>query len=66
MDLAPMDYVRGALCNAIAEGLTVRDLYAMAEHAETCERFDNAVNELASASPDYLEVDMALALMYPK
>ena len=52
MYLTPMDYVRAAICNAIAEGMSLNDLFAMAQHARTCERFDAAVNELASASPE--------------
>ena len=50
MNLSPMDYTRAAICNAIAEGMSLRDLFAMAEHARTCERFDTAVNELARAT----------------
>jgi hypothetical protein len=67
MNLTPMDYVRGALCNAMAENMTVEDLYRMAEYAETCERWDNAVNELTQASPDYLcdTPEFVLAIMYP-
>jgi hypothetical protein len=52
MDITPIEYVRAALCNAIAEGMDIYDVYLMAEHAQTCERFDAAVNELASASPE--------------
>jgi hypothetical protein len=56
MDITPIEYVRAALCNAIAERMDIYDVYLMAEHAQTCERFDAAVNELASASPAYLDL----------
>ena len=46
-----MDYVRAALLNAAVEGMTIQDLYAMAEHATTCESFDRAVNTLSDAMP---------------
>ena len=46
IDLSEMDYVRGAIANAQAEGLTLDDLEQMAEYAEDGERFDAAVNEL--------------------
>ena len=49
-DLRPMDYVRGALANAIAEGLDLIDLFSMAEHARTCAEWDTAVNELVQAT----------------
>ena len=42
-----MDYVRGAIANAIVERMSLTDLYACAEHAETAEDFDTAVNLLA-------------------
>lgn len=46
MDLDAMDYVRAALTNADCEGLTMPDVIAMAEYAETPEDFDTAVNTL--------------------
>lgn len=46
MNLTPMDYIRGAIANAQAEGLTIDDLAAMAEHATTPKQFDHAVNTL--------------------
>lgn len=63
-----MDYVKAALWNALAEDMTVEDLCRMAEHAETCDAFDDAVNELAMTCPGYLDADVcsAMALMYPK
>lgn len=68
MDLPPIEWVRGAIYNALIEGMTVEDLWRMAEHAASCEAFDDAVNELSVTSPDYLAADVtcALALMYPK
>lgn len=50
MNLSPMDYIRAAIANAQHERLTLADLAAMAEHATTCERFDNAVNVLVNAT----------------
>ena len=35
MNLAPMDYVRAAIANALAEHMTLQDLWAAAEHAKT-------------------------------
>jgi len=46
LDLTAMDYTRSALANANAEGLTLEDVVAMAEYAETPQSFDQAVNEL--------------------
>lgn len=47
-----MDYVRGALFNAFASGLTLEEVAAMAVNAETPEDFDRAVNMLAMATPE--------------
>lgn len=52
MNLTPMDLVRGAIANAIAEGLDIVDLWAASEHAETPEDFDRAVNLLVTSLPD--------------
>lgn len=49
MQLTPMDWVRAALAHAQAEGLSLDDVAAMAEHARTPERFDRDVNELVRA-----------------
>lgn len=46
MQLTDMDMVRGAIANALAEGLDIYDLWLCAEHASTPESFDAAVNEL--------------------
>ncbi len=51
MNLTPMDSVRAAIINAMLEDMTVIDLWMCAEHAETSEDFDTAVNELAQAVP---------------
>lgn len=51
MNLSPMAYVRGAIVNAMLEDMTLEELFAAAEYAETCEAFDNAVNELAQTMP---------------
>ena len=42
-----MDYVRGAIANALAEGMTVEDLLYCSTHAKTAKDFDTAVNLLA-------------------
>ena len=47
IDLTDMDYVRGAIANAMAEGMALSDLWECAAHAENCEVFDTAVNLLA-------------------
>lgn len=49
LHLTAMDWCRAALANAHAEGLSLQDVIAMAEHARTPERFDFAVNELIRA-----------------
>lgn len=46
IELSEMDWVRAAIANALAEGLSLADVAAMAEHATTPEAFDRAVNEL--------------------
>jgi len=48
MHLTSMDYTRAALLNALHEGMTLQDVYAMAEHAQTPQSFDRAVNVLAN------------------
>jgi len=45
--LEPMDYVRGAIANALAEGMTVEDLLYCSTHAKSTKDFDTAVNLLA-------------------
>lgn len=50
MNLTAMDYVRAAIANARAEGLSLADLAAMAEHAKTVQAFDRAVNDLVRAT----------------
>jgi len=46
-----IDHIRGIIAQALCEGLTIDDLWICAEHAETIEAFDNAVNILATAMP---------------
>lgn len=48
MHLTPMQYVIAALANAQAEGMTLVDLIAMAEHSQSPQAFDHAVNVLAN------------------
>ena len=51
MEFTAMDWVRAAIANALIEDMTVLDLYEMAEHAETAESFDDAVNILSNTIP---------------
>ena len=46
-ELTDMDYVRGAIVNAILEEMTLSDLWECAANARDPESFDNAVNILA-------------------
>jgi hypothetical protein len=62
--LAPMDYVRGALENALHSGLTLDDVCSMAANADTPDDFDHAVNMLAQAVPqDASQAKMPFDLM---
>ena len=47
LELSDMDYVRGAIANALAEDMTLADLWKCAAHAKNAEDFDKAVNLLA-------------------
>lgn len=47
MDLDAMDYVRGAIANAMVEDMSLQDIWACAEHAQSPQSFDDAINELA-------------------
>lgn len=46
-ELDEMDFVRAAIANAMAENMTLEDLWACAEHAADVDDFDEAVNLLA-------------------
>ena len=46
-ELTDMDYVRGAIVNAMLEEMTLSDLWECAANAQDTESFDNAVNILA-------------------
>lgn len=50
-NLTPMDNVRAALLNALVEGMTLHDVWLMAEHAKTTDDLDRAVNVLANTLP---------------
>lgn len=50
-DLSEMDYVRAALCNALASGIDLAGVWRIAEHAETVEDFDRAIDLLTCAEP---------------
>ena len=52
MQLTPMDWIRAALYNAAASGLTFDDVCRMSEHADTPQDFDAAINALAMATPE--------------
>jgi nitrogen regulatory protein PII len=47
----PMDWIRDAIANAAVENMDIADLIACAEHAETVEDFNSAVNLLAQTQP---------------
>ena len=47
-----MDYIRSAIYNAAASGLDFHDFARMADHADTPEKFDHAVNMLGVATPE--------------
>lgn len=47
MTLSAMDYVRGAIANALAEDMNLADLWKCAAYAKNAKDFDNAVNLLA-------------------
>ena len=49
IEITDMDYVRAAIANALAEGLSITDVWKAAEMAEAAEDFDDAVNLLVSA-----------------
>lgn len=46
-----MDYIRSALSNAHASGLTLGDVLLMSIHAQDAKQFDEAVNILGLAHP---------------
>lgn len=50
MQPTEMDYVRSLLANASHSGLTLYDLERAAEHSDTVEQFDHAVNMLTVAT----------------
>lgn len=52
MNLTDMDLLRGAIVNAMMEDMTVTDLWAAAEYAESVAAFERAVNELAQTMPE--------------
>ena len=51
MNLSPMDYTLIALLQAKDEGLTLDDLIECAQHVESAETFSDAVNLLATMTP---------------
>ena len=50
--LSNMDYFKAAIINAVVEDLTVTDLWACVEHAQSAKDFDTAVNELIHITPE--------------
>ena len=50
MTLTPMDYLRAALAQAMAEGMDLREVWAAAEATETVEQFDQAITAIADAN----------------
>lgn len=55
VNLIDIDLLRGALANAVLEGMMVEDLFAVAEHAEDIAAFEAAVNILAQTVPEEQE-----------
>ena len=49
MNLTPMDHVRAALADAMAEGLDVTEIWAAADGCETVEAFIGAIGAAAVA-----------------
>ena len=49
MTLTPMDYIRAALANAMAEDLDLADIWQAIEQAETPAAFDANVNAIVQA-----------------
>lgn len=49
MNLTPMDYIRAALANAMAEDLDIADIWQAIEHAETPAAFDANINTIVQA-----------------
>lgn len=54
-----MDMVRGAIINALIEDMSLEDLWFCAEHAETPDAFDDAVNLLTYTLPEMTELNDA-------
>lgn len=52
-ELVPMDWVRDALANGLASGLTAEDLLKAAWHADSVEGFNEAVNIMGLATPPF-------------
>jgi len=50
MTLTPMDYLRAALAQAMAESLGIEEVWAAAEEAESLEQFDQAITAIADAN----------------
>lgn len=57
MTLSQIDYIRAAIAQAMAEDLTLTDLWHCAEGAASCEGFADAVNLLAGTMPSEKEFD---------
>ena len=49
MNLTPMDHVRAALADAMAEGLDVTEIWEAANGCETVEAFIGAIGAVAAA-----------------
>ena len=51
LEITAMDYVRAIIAAAMAEGMTLEDLSATAEHADDLPNWDEATNILAQMVP---------------
>lgn len=58
MSISAMDYIRAALYNGAASGLTFADIVEAAVHAHTPEDFDRAVNILALATEEPADAEV--------
>lgn len=63
IDITDMDYIRGALANALCEDMSLADVYRCAEHAETPNAFDDAVNVLAQTMDSGETIDESIVAL---
>ena len=49
MNLSPMDYIRAAIAQAMAEGLDVSEIWLAVDSAETPSQFDANISAIVAA-----------------